>query len=90
MSQKIVLNTLPNDGEIGVRGMKLTFCQRQDNNNYSEDKDDQTITFSTEDADWCDGDDGNYYYVLETERWAFDNIDEIIELFQEFKKKLKA
>ena len=27
------------------------------------------------------------YYVLETSRWAFDNIDEFIEILEDFKKR---
>lgn len=28
------------------------------------------------------------YFVIETERWAFDNIDEMVALLEDFKKRI--
>ena len=85
METKIILNTLPEDDEIGVRHLGVTYCQQQDNAVRSDQLDDQTIAFETVDADL-----GDYYYIIKTDRWAFCDIDEIITLFNDFKKRLEV
>jgi hypothetical protein len=30
---------------------------------------------------------GGDYFVMDTERWAFDNIDDLIEVLNQFKEK---
>jgi len=56
------------------------------------------MTF-TQDSDCCDSGDGQFltirtenggggdFYVIETKRWAFDTVEEIIELLNQFKEK---
>jgi hypothetical protein len=57
------------------------------------------MTF-TQDADCCDGNEqyltiktqnggGGDFYVIETERWAFDNIPELVQTLMRFYNKHK-
>ena len=43
-----------------------------------------SIEISTEDGG------GGKYFVIKTERWAFDNIDELTELFKDFIGKVET
>lgn len=43
---------------------------------------DQMFTISTEDAG------AGIYYVVSTQRWAIDEIDDLIHILQDFKSKL--
>ena len=49
---------------------------------------------STGEASWVDSKDvaytkggGGDFFVIETERWAFDSVEELVELFNKFKEK---
>ena len=59
--------------------IKVVYSQDSDGNDSSEEH--QFLEIATED---CGG--GNYL-VLKTDRWAFDNIEELINLLHEFKKE---
>lgn len=55
---------------------------------YTQEADDvsngiQTLEVSTDDAG------AGKYFVIKTERWAFDNIEEIINLLRDFEKRIK-
>lgn len=54
---------------------------------YTQDADDtngiQTLEVSTDDAG------AGKYFVIKTERWAFDNIEEFISLLRDFEKRIK-
>ena len=65
--------------ELCVEQITVTYAQPQDN--YSpEYQSDQKITIKTEPGG---------YFVIETDRWAFDEVDEIIEIINDFKSKLE-
>lgn len=56
--------------------LKATYTQPDDLScNYQE------LTIFTDDAG------GGKYFVIQTERWAFDNVDELIDLILNFKEK---
>ena len=72
--------------EKGVPGMdtyvlsqelKMTFTQDGD----CMDSEEQFLTIHTKDGGWGD------YYVIETKRWTFDNIDELVEVLNKFREK---
>ena len=44
----------------------------------------QLLEISTEDAG------GGVYYILKTERWAFDNLNDLIKVLQDFEKRLSV
>jgi hypothetical protein len=57
--------------------LKMHFVQDPDGN----DSVDQELSIHNED---CGGGD---YYVIKTKRWAFENIDDLIKILNEFKTK---
>ena len=60
--------------------IKVVYSQDSDGNQDNEDEH-QFLEISTEDCG------GGIYLVLKTDRWAFDNIEELINLLHEFKKE---
>ncbi len=62
-----------------VEETKITYSQDSDSCDITDLG--QTLEISTEDAG-----DGKYI-VFKTERWAIDNIDELIEILNDFKSK---
>jgi hypothetical protein len=63
--------------EILSQEFKVTFAQDADCNSTE----DQFLTIKTDNGG------GGDFYVIETERWAFDSIDELIEIINKFKEK---
>ena len=59
--------------------LKVTFTQENDCMESSDLG--QYLNIHTEDGG------GGDYYVMDTERWAFDSIDELIEVLNQFKEK---
>jgi hypothetical protein len=57
--------------------LEMTFTQEADCCSIEE----QYLTIKTDDGG------GGDFYVIETKRWAFDNIDEIISILNKFKQK---
>jgi folate-binding Fe-S cluster repair protein YgfZ len=53
----------------------IEYIQEADCNSKGE----QILTLSTSDCG------GGVYYILETERWAFDTLEELIEVLEDFK-----
>jgi len=59
--------------------LKVTFTQESDS---CESRDDgQFLTIRTEDAG------GGNFFIINTKRWAVNNIDEMIETLNQFKEK---
>ena len=63
--------------EILSQEFKMTFAQDADCNSTE----DQFLTIKTDNGG------GGDFYVIETERWAFDSIDELVEIINKFKEK---
>lgn len=65
-------------GDNAVNRISVEYIQEADN--YKEDSADNTLTIGTEP--------GGYFYIS-TKRWAFDNIEELINILNDFKNKVK-
>ena len=68
------------DKDLVIQEFSITYSQNNDSNQESGI---QQLKLSISDAG------GGHYYVLETERWAIDDIDELIKLLNDFKKRLE-
>ena len=65
-------------GDNAVNRISVEYIQEADN--YKEDSADNTLTIGTEP--------GGYFYIS-TKRWAFDSIEELINILNDFKNKVK-
>lgn len=63
---------------ITVSSTMAEYCQECDVNSDEMQK----IKISTEDNG------AGVFFVIETERWSFDNVDNLINLLNDFKKRL--
>lgn len=61
---------------VAVNKVNVEYTQEADSKQFLE--------VSTEDAG------GGVYYVLKTERWAFDNLNDLIKVLNDFEKRLLA
>jgi len=61
---------------------KLTIEYNQEGDSVLDGLD-QTLEISTEDAG------GWHYYVIKSDRWAFDSLDELIKILNDFEQRLK-
>ena len=62
--------------------MKAVYSQQSDEMQPVNDAD-QMIEISTEDAG------AGTYFVIKTNRWAFDNPEELMKLIKDFEKRIK-
>lgn len=82
----IVVNTLlaagfpSSEQPVAVNKVSVEYTQEADSNSGGL----QFLEVSTEDAG------GGVYYVLKTERWAFDNLNDLIKVLNDFEKRLSA
>jgi hypothetical protein len=67
---------------ITVLYSKLTVNYHQEPD--ALDTEDQLLELTTEDAG------GGTYYVLKTERWAFEDPEELMEILKDFDKRVKS
>lgn len=58
---------------------KMTYVQDADSN--SDESNDQELEIFIDNAG------GGDYYIIKTDRWAFDKIDDLISLLKKFKDK---
>ena len=84
---KPILNPYPDEGQIGVFKVSVTYVQEADSNSKSEEE--QYITFSTQDAPVPD-DQFPYYLEIKTEKWCFDDEEEMKELIDDFINRVKG
>lgn len=63
---------------VAVNKVSIEYTQEADSNSYGF----QFLEISTEDAG------GGVYYILKTERWAFDNLNDLIKVLNDFEKRL--
>ena len=73
---------IPNDfapEKVGVTEVTVTYCQDGDSN---ASNDFQRLEVKTEDAG------GGSFFVIKTDRWAFDKIDDLINILNDFKKRI--
>ncbi|MGJ7024940.1 hypothetical protein [Petrimonas sulfuriphila] len=77
---KIKAGILPEIEEVGISEMKVTYFQIDD-----QDRDEyQELEVSTDDNG------AGTYYVIRTERWAIDCIDELVSVLKDFEKRLSV
>ena len=67
---------------VAVNKVSVEYTQEADSN--SDSLQFQLLEVSTEDAG------GGVYYVLKTERWAFDNLNDLIKVLNDFEKRLST
>ncbi len=65
--------------KLGVSNVKVDYTQDADS--MSAD-DFQTLSVEATDAG------GGWFFVIQTERWAFDNIDEFVKILKDFQKRV--
>lgn len=65
-------------GDTAVNKMSVEYIQ--DSDNYKDNDIENTLTIGTEP--------GGYFYIS-TKRWAFDSIEELINILYDFKNKVK-
>lgn len=65
---------------VAVNKVSVEYTQEADSNSDGL----QFLEISTEDAG------GGIYYVLKTDRWAFDNLNDLIKVLNDFEKRLSA
>ncbi len=70
------------DGEVYRVTSLVTYIQNSDSNDEDVDGA-QELQLGVENAG------GGNYFVMETERWAFDKIDDLIAILEDFKKLVK-
>lgn len=63
---------------IAVESVRANYWQDSDTNGH----DSQSLELSTEEGG------GGFYFVLKTERWAFDNIEEFVSVLKDFQGRL--
>lgn len=78
MSTKIKPNLIPENDEVSISDAYVVYAQQCDlhSNNY------QNLKISMEDSG------GGFYYIIETERWAINDIDELINVLTDFKNRI--
>ncbi len=69
------------DKEPTLSGLKATYLQNADS--CDPEGGIQALEISTDDAG------GGNYFVIETKRWAFDKIEDLINVLKDFSKRLK-
>lgn len=88
---EILPYALPDDNEIGIEQMTITYCQVDDTNHRTQDGDDQHLTISTESA-ICNKEEAlkgeGYYLTIKTDRWALDPDEGIDFLLKDFMSRL--
>ncbi len=66
---------------VVIEQLFARYCQKSDSN---EEEGLQFLEISTEDAG------GGIYYVFKTERWACDNLNDLIKVLNDFEVRLSA
>ncbi len=84
---KIKSTPYPEDGEIGIHKMSITYTQNADTN--SERDEQQYLTIETDDVP--DGSDFPYFFNIKIngDHWSIDEPSELSDLVEDFIKRLK-
>jgi hypothetical protein len=78
-SSDIKLNLYP-DEEIAISDIQAIYVQKSDSN---DDNEFQELKIRTQDSG------GGNYFAIKTERWSFDDVDELIKVLKDFKNRIK-
>jgi hypothetical protein len=82
----IVCNTLlaagfpSSEQPVALNKVSVEYTQEADNNSDEL----QFLEVSTEDVG------AGVYYIIKTERWAFDNLNDLMKVLNDFEKRLSA
>lgn len=78
------------DGEnqIALYDMQITYCQECDDAQGGDEFDSQQLTIEAVPTP-AEGNAGGYYYVISTNRWAVDSPQELVDILEDFIKRLK-
>jgi hypothetical protein len=77
----LLTNGFPSSEQpVAVNKVCVEYTQEADDNSSEV----QLLEISTEDAG------GGVYYILKTERWAFDDLNDLIKVLQDFEKRLSV
>lgn len=68
-----------NEQDIIVSEIKLTYSQENENNN--------SIIYTLEVSTETQGD--GFYFVIKTDRWAFEKVEDLVKVLNDFKNKAK-
>lgn len=89
MSEKIKYrtNTLPMDHSEEVTMYDLQAQYVQNSDTWAEDSEGvQTLDIRTYSVQGST--EGEYFFTISTDRWAFNDIDELVRTIQEFKNRI--
>ena len=78
MENKIEIGIDKLKQNVVVSDVKVSYVQEADTNSH----DLQQLDIITEDSG------GGIYYVIKTDRWAFDDLGELIKVIEDFKNRL--
>lgn len=83
------LEKMPQDYNVAIESMTITYTQQCDSNEIGKDEYEvQQLVVSTEHCLEKGDANGGYYYTIKTDRWAFDDIEEFVNILEDFKKRL--
>lgn len=77
---EIINETFPDTGKIGIYETKITYIQDSDS---TEEDFDQLLTIETRDAG------GGKFLHLKTEGWSFDSIEDLVDVLNDFNKRIQ-
>lgn len=84
---KIVTTPYVKDNEIGICNFSVTYCQNADTNDNPDNI--QELTLEVSDVP-CDEPCPFYYNMSIKGHWSFDDPQEIINIINDFEKRLKT
>lgn len=73
---KIPTKEYPEGDEVVINKFKVTYSQESE---LTDDDNELSLSIDHQGA--------GFYYVLKTERWTFDNIEDLIKILEDFKSK---
>lgn len=89
MKPEIINAPYPSDCKIAIEEMIVTYAQEPDGNDLGRDKYDvQNLTIKTENCPEKGERNGGFYFSIKTDRWAFDDTEELVSILEDFKKRL--
>lgn len=70
--------------EVVLYKLDATYIQPKDC--WDDGEEDQEIKIEVHN---CTNDENQMFFTIETKRWAFNNLEELTDLFNNFKKRLR-
>jgi len=83
MSEKKIEYGTPTAGsEVSIYEFSAKYIQERDDCDSGDDL--QELSIITQDAG------GGVYYVIETQRWSFNDVNELVAVIEDFKNRLNV